>query len=514
MPKHHYEKAFLTSAMRLKAFRSGLAVTASNATLRLFQALSTILLARLLDPQDFGLVSLGGALIGICGLFSGLGMKAALIASTDETNKAAFHAFLITTTVGCLFTALIAGFASEFALIFGGNELTKICQWMAVIVLFNAIGLIPDALLSKEMMFGRRIIPAAVSSLSYMLTAVGMAYAGFGLWSLVYGRLVKSCMALLTNVLVCPTLRWLIPHKWDPFVAKNLTKFGMTTLGTGLVQYGYEHGDKLVVGKLFGTTQLGFYSQAYTISALTVGQISMITNSVLFPAYATIRDDNTRLAKAFLNSLQMLSAITIPFSMGLLILAPELIIFLIGEKWRASIPLLQIFAFLGLLRPLSGIASPLFLAINRPQYNFGGALIQGIAMIILVIIFIPWEVEGIALALVGAFAIGFIYNMFILCRNTGLPISLRDYLSQMLPTLIATVVMMAIVLCLKEPLLNMVAGAHNVFSLLSLVITGIISYGLTLYVIKPHLVTDIIELIFSGLGLGKHTPKFLVARKK
>ena len=500
--------------MRLKTFRSGLAVTASNAILNLSQAVTAVVLARLLDPQDFGLVGLGAALIVICGLFSGLGMKAAIIASAEETNKVAFHALLITTTIGCLLTVLIVSFAPEYALFFGGSEITEICQWMAVIVLFNAIGLIPDAVLSKGMMFDRRIIPATLSSLSYMVTTVGLAYTGFGVWSLVYGRIARSFIALIANLLVCPTLRWLAPRKWDSVVAKNLARFGATTLGTGLVQYGYEHGDKLVVGKLFGTTQLGFYSQAYTISALTVGQISMVTNSVLFPAYATIRDDKARLAKAFLDSLKMVSSITIPLSMGIFVLAPELVVFIIGEKWRASIPLLQVFAFLGLIRPLSGLASPLFLAIHRPQYNFGGALVQGVAMIILVILFVPWEVEGMALSLVGAFSIGLIYNMSMVCWKTGLPITPRDYLIQVLPAMAATVVMMAIVLWLKEPILNLVEGTHNVASLSSLVVTGGICYGLTLYAIKPNLVTDIISLILSGLGVGRQASKLGEAGEK
>ena len=500
--------------MRLKTFRSGLAVTASNAILHLFQALTAILLARLLDPQDFGLVSLVGALIGICGLFSGLGMKAALIASAEETSKVAFHALLITTTIGGLLTALIVSFASEYAWFFGGSELTEICQWMAVIVLFNAIGLIPDAVLSKGMMFSRRIIPATVSSLSYMVTAVGMAYAGFGLWSLVYGRIVRSFIALIANFLVCPTLRWLMPTKWDSLTAKNLAKFGTTTLGTGLVQFGYEHGDKLVVGKLFGATQLGFYTQAYTISALTVGQISMVTNSVLFPAYAKIRNDKARLAKAFLDSLRMVSAITIPLSMGIFILAPELVVFFIGEKWIASIPLLQIFSFLGLIRPLSGIASPLFLALHRPHYNFGGAVIQAIAMIILAAIFIPWGAKGIALALVGAFSVGLIYNMSMICWKTGLLITPRDYIIQVFPTILATVTMIAVVLWLKESVMKIVEGTHNLASLISLVITGVISYGLTLYVIKPKLVTDIISLVLSGLGLNGQASKLTTSKTK
>ena len=118
-------------------------------------------------------------------------------------------------------------------------------------------------------------------------------------------------------------------------------------LKAGIVQYGYECGDRLVGGKVFSSTQLGFYGQAYGISALIVSRISSVTNTVLFPVYAKIRDDKQRLTKAFLKSLQMVSAIMIPLSMRLLILGPELVIFLIGEKWRDLIPLLQTLCFPG-----------------------------------------------------------------------------------------------------------------------------------------------------------------------
>ncbi len=479
-----------------------MAVTASTLILYLLQALTLILLARILDPKDFGIISLAAALIGICTLFSGLGLNSALIASGEETNRVAFHALLISTTLGVILTTLIWGFSPAYASLFGGSELAEICQWMAVIVLINALSVVPDAVLAKGMMFGRRIIPATANSVSYMAVALGMAYSGFGLWSLVYGQIVGSFIALLANLLVCPTLRWLRPHKWDGLLAKSLTRFGVTTLGTASMQYAYEYGDKLLVGKVFGATELGFYNQAYTLSALTVGRIASITNTVLFPAYAKLRDHKDRLAKAFLNSLQMVSTITIPLSMGLLILAPELVIFLIGEKWRDSIPFVQIFAFLGLIRPLSGAASPLFMAINQPKYNLHGALLMGVSMVVLVIAFMPWGASGIALALVGAYVLGFIYNIYVVCWKTGLPILPRDFLVQVTPATVGTLVMMGIVILLKQPMLDMVNGAHNVISLCTLVSAGVVGYGLTLYAIKPSLVSEIIELVLTGIGFG------------
>ena len=490
--------------MRNKTFRSGIAVMVASMLLQILMVVKVIILARILDPSDFGLISLTSALMVLSTLVSGMGMGPALIATKQEPSRAAFHALLITTWTSSILTFLILVFAPVYAELFDTNELTEICRWMAIIIPLSAITVVADAILVKEMMFGRRIIPSTAGSLSNAVTAVIMAYSGFGVWSIVVGHIVGSFVTLMATLIVCPTLRWFMPQKWDGLLARDMSRFGLTNLGTGLVQCGYEYGDKMVVGKVFGMTDLGFYSQAFHLSNITVGRISSSANAVLFPAYAKIQEDTERLAQAFLNSLRLVSVVTMPLAMGMLLLAPELVIVVIGEKWRESIPLLQIFAFIGFIRPVTGSASPLFLAINQPQYNLKGALILGISMAILLLAVIQWNlagVAGVALAWVGAYGVAGIYNLYIIHWRSGLPIRLLDFFLQLFPALIGTLIMMGTLVWLKQPMLYIVGGTHNILSLSGLVFAGMLIYGLTLFMIKPSLVLEIIELILSGIGL-------------
>jgi len=497
--------------MRRKAFRSGIAVMASSMLLQILRLVTVIFLARILDPSDFGLTSMTAALIILCTLVSGMGMGPALIATTEDPTRAASHALLITTGTGFIITLLLLVFAPVYAELFGRDELTEICRWMAIVVPLHAITVVADAILTKEMMFGRRIIPATAGALSNAVTAVSMAYSGFGVWSIVVGNMVGTVATLLATLMVCPTLKWLRPRKWDGWLARDLSRFGLTNLGTGLVQCGYEYGDKLVVGKIFGMTELGFYSQAFHFSNITVGKISAITNSVLFPAYAKIRADKERLANAFLNSLCIVSVVTIPMAMGMLLLAPEFVIVLLGEKWRDSIPLLQIFAFIGFIRPITGSASPLFLALNKPQYNLRGALILGLSMAVLLIAVIQWNiagVAGVALAWVGAYALAGIYNLYIIYWRSGLSIRLQDFFLQIFPAFMGSLIMMGTLVWLKQPMLNMVGGTPNLLSLSGLIFAGILIYGLSLFMIKPSVVLEIIKLVLSAIGLDGKVHRF------
>jgi O-antigen/teichoic acid export membrane protein len=486
--------------MRKKAFQSGIAVMGSSLTVQLSKTVSTIVLARLLEPSDFGIVSLAAVLIGATELFSGMGMGAALIASKEENNKAAYHGTLITVPTGTLLMVFVMALSPQFAYWFGREELSSVCRWMAVLIFFQTVAIVPNSLLMKDMMFGRLVFPRTIGPLSNMVTAMTMAYSGFGYWSLVAGHIVGSIVSLITLLIVCPSLAYLRPRKWESSVAKAMAQFGVTNMGVGIVRYIYNQGDYVVVGKALGATQLGFYSQAYNISNLPVNTVSSVANAVLFPAYAKIRDSKERLAKAFLNSFGMVSVISVPIALGLLVLAPELVIFLIGEKWRSSIPVLQIFAIMSLLRPLSGTTAPLFLAVNRPGFSLTTAIIQCSLMLILIFTFLPWGTSGVALGVVCAFAIGFAYNIYLTCWRTGVPIRVGEMAGRIAPCVLSATFMVGVVIGLKQPSLYLVGGTHNALSLGILVSAGVLSYTLGIYVLKRSLVFEILELLRSAVS--------------
>ena len=490
-------------------------MTASSLGVQFFGFVSTIILARLLEPSDFGIMRSAAILLGTMNLFAGMGMRPALIATAEDKVRAAYHAALITLCGGLVLSVLVFASAPLLAGFFDEDILTPIVRWMSVGVLLISLRMIPQALLEKEMMFGRRVIPDISAGLTRMVIAVSLAFAGFGVWSLVIAWIAEKFVSFFVTILVSPTLAWLKRQPWDRGIARGLWRFGWTQMRTGMVRYAYNNGDGLIVAKFLGTTSLGFYTQSQSLSNLPVRNISQAVNSVLFPAYAKIRDDKNRLSNAFLSCFQFVAAVTIPISMGLFILAPELVIFLIGEKWYDSIVILQVFSLMAFLRPLSGSTSPLFLSLQKPHYNLRTAMIQGVTMFLLIALFIRWGAAGVAAAVVSAFALGFLYNIYLACWQCGLWIRPKDIVAQMWPAIASTAIMVAAVHLLKRPLLSLVGGEHNALSLITLILAGVVTYLVSLVLLKRSLVVDAIELVSSSLGgrdLLKHRALRPIAR--
>ena len=145
------------------------------------------------------------------------------------------------------------------------------------------------------------------------------------------------------------------------------------------------------------------------------------------------------------------------------------------------------------------------MTINRPGFNLRTAIIQCTSMFVLIFTFLRWGVSGVALGVVSAFAIGLLHNLYLVCRRSGVPIKVRHLTAKIAPPLLSASVMAGVVEGLKQPLLHLVGGTHNVLSLGGLVMAGILSYGLVLFALKRSIIYEILELLQSAIGRGgKH----------
>ena len=485
--------------LRLASVRSGVAVTATSLGVRLLQIVSTILLARLLDPSDFGLIAFVHILLGGLGIFSTLGLPQALIATKEDKSTAAFHTFIMTATAGIAVTFLMVAVAVPYAAFYEMPELVFLCQVMALIVLFEALRIVPDALLVKEMMFGRRVLPTVVASLGGIAVSLGMAVQGYGVWSLASGAVTVSLLHLLGIGMVCPEWGWLRKRPWNGAIVGHLMHFGSRNLLAWVVQYFYNNFDDMVVGKMLGAKQLGFYTQGFGLSNMAVTSVSAVINSVLLPAYSKISEEKERLASAYLKSFQLVSVLTVPLAMGIFIVAPEAVIVLIGEKWRETIPVIQVFAFMSLVRPLSGSTSPLFMSLGFPNYNLRTALVQAISLTLLIFPLLRWGIAGVAFAVVCAFVLGFIHNMYLVTCRLDIPITLRAILRSLLPSLLAGCLMVLAMWLMKMAMARWLGYSENALSLINLVLTGGVSYPFFLFLIQRRLFMEIVELVLSAV---------------
>ncbi len=456
-----------------------------------------VVLARLLSPDDFGMIALVMVLFSTARIFSGLGMDNALIHSPRSLKETGFQAFAITCMTGLSLFLLINWRAADLANLMGNDELTPIVQRMSWLLLFDALSIVPEAILRRELQF--RKVSTAMIAMNFVTNALAIALAwwGFGVWSLVWGYLAGSFTRMLMMFFAAPGWSWLLPRRLDWSVIRELVRYGVKSTSSGLVDFVNSHWDDWFVGRTLGTTALGFYDRAYFVTNSTiVGLNTSILSSVFMPAYAHMQTDDARLARTYLKSLGLSSLFMAPLSMGVLAVAPELVRVVFGAKWVPMIPTLQVFAFMALARPLAASTSPLFRAVGHPEYDLQGGLVVLFSMVPMVIYMSRWGIEGVAVAVTLSFFIGLVYNVFKL--NKLIPGTGRHVAPVVLPSLIASA-LMVVAVTVARPLLDMTwIGRHEWLMLLALTAVGGIVFIFVGYFLQRKLIHELLAILVQA----------------
>lgn len=468
--------------------------------------LGTIVLARMLEPSDFGAVALAMVLLGTSYMFVGLGMGSALIHSDEDPDRVAFQAFTVTAIAGlALFILLKVNI--EFVASLLGNLDVVVFNSLLPILLLTALTIVPESMLSKQMLFSRVSIATIVSEIAYLIIAILLAWLGYGLWSLVYGRLGSSLIKMLITWFSNPTWAWIIPKRWDWSLQKRLFKYGLPTTGGGMVSYFHTHWDDWYVGRHFGTQSLGYYTKAYDFSNKTLSSLSRtIINGVFFPSYSRVRDDKDRLRNIFLKGTRVVLLLMVPISLGLLVVAPELVPVILGEKWIPMIPLLQIYSFMVLFRPISSNAVPFFMGVGRPHYVLYAGIVLSIVMVPAVLILSAIGVAGVAIAVAISHFVGAGYSLYLV--NRVLPGVAKASLRDFVPFVVVGTVMAVSVQLLKPYVMSWAGETYALLGVLVLVAIGAIIYLALIFLAQRDLIIELIELTVSAISLGERFPRF------
>jgi PST family polysaccharide transporter len=465
--------------------------------LRVITIVSAIVLARLLDPNDFGMVALAGIVLSTAVMVTGLGMGPAVIQSRERVEKVAFHAICITALSGLATFALVGIFAAPFADLLGNRELTPIIRWMSLLLFSTAITAVPEALLQKELLFGRLSAIVVSTELLYTILAIGLALLGFGLWSLVYAALIKALTSTILMWSLSPQRLWLRRTSWDWSVARGLLRYGLQTTGGGLTTFFYQMVDSFTVGKLLGATALGYYGKSMDFTSRTVDGLNTVITNVLFPSYSKIQTEGERLSRAYLKSLRIVSFVTVPLSLGIFATAPEMVAVLLGEKWLPMIPALQILSFVSLVKPLSASSSALFAAVGRPSYNMRAGLVVIAVMLPLIALLLPMGFPGVALAVLGAHVAGFGFNVYQIHR--AIPGTAQGMIPAIAPALVSGGAMTGILLLVKIPLKAAGNNDLTIPLLALLVLAGASVYLAVLVLLQRPLVLELLGMLRERL---------------
>lgn len=328
---------------------------------QILRFLKTIILARLLSPNDFGLFGISLMVISVLDSFSQTGFQQALIQKKDEIKDYLDTAWFIQFLRGLLLGGLLFILAPYAAIFFNTPQASLVIKFLALTVLVQGAFNIGLVYLQKELQMHKYFIYQFSSSIFEFLGTLIIAIFWPSVWALVFGFLIGNIIRLLMSYFIYPYIPKL---KADFKKAKELIDFGKWILGSNIIGFFILQGDSLFVGKFLGLISLGFYQMAYKISSFLNTEI---VSGALFPAYAKVQDNVDSLKKAYFKSLKITFFIFIPIAGGIFSVSYDIVNFLIGQKWAISVAPLQILVWSSLLWGMVTMTGPLIQAVGKPK---------------------------------------------------------------------------------------------------------------------------------------------------
>jgi lipopolysaccharide exporter len=367
---------------------------------RLLGFLRTLILARLLFPQDFGLIGLAMAVMMAVECFSQMGFQQALIQEKEDSRPYLDTAWSVLLVRSCLLFAGLLAAAPAVAEFFRAPELSPIIRVIALSILISGFANIGILFFQKDLDFRRQFVFDLTASLVDVIVSVSLAFLLRDVWALVWGGLAGNLTRVLLSYRLHP-YRPRLRFEWAHL--RQLFRFGQWMFAYGIIGYLMTQTDTLLIGRALGPAALGLYQIAALVALLPASEFALVVSQVLFPSYARLQDDPVRLGEAYERVLQLMGLVCIPLAVGIGMLAPEFVGAVLGGKWIPAVLLLQILCILGLARSLEATTSTLLLGIGRPREVFLFSFLQ---LVILLALIVPsvdrWGLPGVAAAVAAA----------------------------------------------------------------------------------------------------------------
>jgi len=401
-----------------------------------FAFIEGIILARKLNPSDYGLIAMTTFFFAITGCFTDSGFASALIRNKERTSidystvfvtnicLTGFFALLL-----CICSPLIADFYNEPFLI------TIVCC-NAVLLFLNSFLAIQNTRLSINLQFKTQNLMRLVTNVTIGIVTIIMALMGYGIWSLI---LPNFLMPFLNGWMYWRYQRWFPGFKFSWEIWKKYFRYGSNLLATNLISTIYNNIYPLVIGKKFSATQLGYYTRATQYADLPAYTLRTVLGPVAFPVLSKMQDDDQRLQSAYRLLIRVSAFVTFPALIGLAVLARPAIITLITEKWEPAVVYLQILCFAYMWYPLHMINLDLLQVKGRSDLFLRLEIIKKVFGIIVLVVSIPFGLLYMCVGLAITSIFSFCINTFVTSRQ--LKISFFTQVQDILPSLMYSLFM-------------------------------------------------------------------------
>ncbi len=450
---------------------------------RVLVFISTVILARLLSKEDFGVAGYAIIVISFLDVLNEFGIGPALIYHEDskEASDTAFWLGLLVSFSLYGITWLVAPLAGAF---FQDPRAVPVVRVLALTFPLTAFGSVQYALIQKGLAFDRKAIPDIGRALSRGVIAITLALLGFGAWSLIIGQIGG---VIIWGIILWIIVPWRPSFRFVPGLARSILSYGTGSLlvdGLSILQL---NADYLFVGRFLGAVALGVYTIAFRIPEMIIIQFCTIIARVIFPAYTKVRDDPDMFRKGFIATTRYVSLVTVPLGFGIMLVTEPFVLAFFTDKWVEAIPVMRLLALSSMIFSLSFHSGDVYKAQGRLSILNKIILVQ----ILLTIPGLYWAVtvvgtiEAAAWVHVVVAAINSVIEMYVACRIIGIPF--YEIPRALRPSVVSGALMSAVVI----GTLLLLAQAPSLVQLFAGMVVGLLAYAGSLWLIEKETVAEI-----------------------
>ena len=409
-------------------------------SLQAFSFIVGIVLARLLMPSDYGLVSMANIFFAISYLLIDSGFSTALVRMKERTEMDYSTAYVTNIVLSFVFSLILIGLSTWMSRFYHEPRLKNIVIVNAIFLFLGSFVTVQNTRMSVNLQFKKQSIINVIVNIFNGILSIIMAILGFGAWSLV----IPSGVVIIIR----GALYWHYQH-WFPRIAfskdsfKNMFSFGFKITLTALLKAIYNNIYSLVIGRRFSAEDLGYYNRGNSYASLPSVTVANTLGSVSFPILSKINDDPARLQSAYRRMISLSGYVVFPIMIGLAVLAHPFVIVLVTEKWISCIPYLQVLCFALMWSPIHSLNYNLLQTTGRADLRLRVEIVQKILCIIVLIITIP---RGILVMCFGSVVVS-VLSLFINTYYTGkmINVGFLVQMSDLIPSLSLALIMGAVV---------------------------------------------------------------------
>lgn len=493
--QHYFQSDHLKRDLKGRSLRGGVVTLGGQAVKFGLGLISTAVMARLLRPQDFGLLAMVTAITAFVHLFKELGLSNATVQRSQVTHAQVSLLFWVNVALSLAVTIVVLALAPVIAWFYHEPRLFWITICLAPNFIFSGLIVQHLALLRRQMEFRALAIRDMVAMATGITVGISLAWLGFGYWALV-------AVVVTTNLVGC-LLIWTICG-WRPSAfrrgvgARAMFAFGGNLTAFNVLNYLTLNFDNILIGRVLGSRALGFYTKSYGLLMLPIAQINMPMASVMLPGLSRLQNDPPEYAKLFVTAVRTIALVTVPMVVFSFFLSQDIVLVLLGRKWLPVAPVFRLMAPAALFGAISFAPGWLCESLGRSRRQLHYALVSTPIFVGGFLLGVKWGIAGVAVSYSITFS--FCFWGYAWYSSKDSPVRFVDlgigFASAFVPSLLAGV----IVWTLRQ---SLVADVRPIVALIVLGLTFV-----SIYIGAAMLTQKSRTLILSGLESVRKTVRW------